>query len=105
MHSQSKESLDRIWDFIGNLDKVVNKARFFGNEVKTEGQLSALKIVNALVEFWRKMEATLIEMQKLLPGLQSEPIRLPIPSPRGIPQKNRATVELKTPHQHFPGKE
>ena len=83
---------------------MVNKARLFDNEVKTEGQLSAPKIVNVLVEFKRKMEATLVKMQKL-PGSQPKPIWLPIPFPKDTPQKNRATVELKTPHQHRPGKE
>ena len=41
----------------------------------------------------------------MLLGLQLEPILLPILSPRGTSQKNRATIELKTPHQHRPGKE
>ena len=36
LHAQSKEGLDRIRDFIGNLGDVVNKARFFDNKVKTE---------------------------------------------------------------------
>ena len=63
------------------------------------------KIVNVLVEFGRKMEVTFVEMQKLLLGPQPELFRLPIPSPRGTPLKNRATVELKTPLQHRPSKE
>ena len=104
LRAQSKEGLDWIRDFIGNLSNIVNKARLFDNEVKTEGQLYAPKIVNVLVEFGRKMEVTLVEMQKLLPGPQPEPIWLPIPSPKGILLKNRATVELKTPLQHYPGK-
>ena len=41
----------------------------------------------------------------MLPGPQSEPIRLPIPSPRDTPQKNRVIVELKTLHQYCPSKE
>ena len=51
------------------------------------------------------MEATLVKMRKLLPGLQLEPIRLPIPSPRDTLQKNRPIIELKTLLQHRPGKE
>ena len=105
LHAQSKEGLDQIRDFIGNLGDVVNKAWFFDNKVKTEGQLSVSKIVNVLVEFGWKMEATLAEMQKLLLGPQPELFQLPIPSPRGTLLKNRATVELKTPHQHRPGME
>ena len=34
---QSKEGLDRIHDFIGNVGNVMNKARCFDNDVKTEG--------------------------------------------------------------------
>ena len=105
LHTQSKESLDWIQDFIGNSGNVVNKACLFDNEVKTEGQLSTLKIVNVLVEFAKKMEATLVEMRKLLPGPRPKLIRLPIPSPKGTPQKNRVIVELKTPVHHCHGKE
>ena len=46
-----------------------------------------------------------MEMQKLLPRPQPESFRLPIPSPRGTRLKKRATMELKTPHQHRLGKE
>ena len=74
----------------------MNKAWFFNNEVKTEGQLLVPKIVNVLVEFGRKMEAILVEMRKLLPGPQLELFWLPIPSPRDTPLKHRATIELKT---------
>ena len=92
----------------------INKARLFDNEVKIEDQLSAPKIVNILVEFGKKMEATLVEMRKLLPGPQSEPFRLPIPSLRDpLPKKfqdfiesmNKALMELRTLQQHRPGKE
>ena len=57
--------------------------------------MSTPKIVNVLVEFRLKMEATLVEMRELLPGPQPELIRLSIPSLRDIPQKNKAIVELK----------
>ena len=85
LRTQSKEGLDQIRDFIGNPSDMVNKVQLFDNEVKTKGQLLAPKIVTVLVEFGKKMEATLVEMQKLLLGLQLEPIQVPIPSPRGIP--------------------
>ena len=74
----------------------MNKARFFDNEVKTEGQLSTLKIVNVLVEFGQKMEATLVDMRKLLPKLQLKAFWLPISSPRITLPKNKVTMELKT---------
>ena len=89
LNTQSKEGLDWIQKFIGNLGDMVNEARLFDNEVKTEGHLSMSKIVNVLVEFGRKMEATLVEMQKLLPGPQPEPFRMPIPSPKDLLSMNR----------------
>ena len=88
--------MDQIQEFIGNPGNVVNKAHLFDNNVKTKGQLSAPKIIAILVNFGRKMEATLVEIQKLVSGVQSEPSRVPLPSPKATPQKNRPIVELKT---------
>ena len=39
LQTQSKEGLDRIRELIGNLGDVLNKARLFNNDIKTEGQL------------------------------------------------------------------
>ena len=57
------------------------------------------------MDFGRKIEATLVEMRKLVARPQPEPIRLPLPSPRGTPQKTRLIVELKTLLPQHPGKE
>ena len=73
--------------------------------MKTKEQLSAPKIITILVEFGRKMEAILVEMRKLVPRPQPEPIRLPIPSPKDMPHKTRLIVELKTPLPQRLGKE
>ena len=73
LRAQLKEGLDRIREFIGNPSNVVNKAHLFDNDVKIEGQLSAPKIITILVIFGRKMEATLVEIRKLVPGPQPEP--------------------------------
>ena len=62
------ENLGRIWEVIGNPGEVVNKAHLFDNDVKTEDKLSAQKIITILVKFEHKIEATLGEMRKLLPG-------------------------------------
>ena len=42
---------------------------------------------------------------KVVAWIAIGPIRLPILSPRGTPQKNKPTVELKTLLQHHPSKE
>ena len=73
--------------------------------MKTKGQLFIPKIITVLIDFGYKMEATLVEMRKLVSIPQPEPIRLPIPSPRGSPQKTRLIVELKTPLPQCPSKE
>lgn len=78
---------------------MVNEARLFKNELKTEDQLSVPKIINILVEFGRKMEAILVEMRKLVLKLQLEPFRMPISSPKGPLSINR------TPQQHRLSKE
>ena len=50
----------------------MNKAHFYDNEVKIEGQLLVPNIIAILVNFGHKMEATLVEMQKLIFESQSE---------------------------------
>lgn len=44
----------------------LNKARLFENDVKTNGHISVPKVVAILVEFNRRMELTLAEMQSCL---------------------------------------
>ena len=62
MKSRTRESLERIQSFIGNSGDVVNKARLFDNDIRTGGHPFAPKIIAVLVEFGRKMEATLSDM-------------------------------------------
>ena len=64
------EGLEKIREFIGHTSDVITKAHLFDNEVKTEEHLSAQKIITVLVKYRHKMEATLEEMQKLLPDRQ-----------------------------------
>ena len=70
----------------------MTKAHLFDNEVKTEDHLSAQKIITVLVKYRHKMEATLVEMQKLLPGPSAPGTsQLPtqaavLPSPKGKAQ-------------------
>ena len=46
----------------------MTKTHLFDNKVKTEDHLSMQKIIIVLVEYGHKMETTLVEMRKLLPG-------------------------------------
>ena len=82
---QSKEGLDWIRGFIGNPGDIMNKARFFDNDMKTEGKLSAPRFITIMVDFRRKIEATLVEIQKLVSELQPKPSQALLLSPKTIP--------------------
>ena len=56
------ESLERIQEIMETPGDVLNKARLFDNDIKTERQVSAAKIIPILVSFTIKMEATLVDI-------------------------------------------
>lgn len=66
LNSKSKEGLDRIQNYIDNPVAVINKARLFGNFIKSDGHIFAPKVVAILVDFIRQRVLTLAEMRKLL---------------------------------------
>ena len=68
LKEQQAEYLGRIREVIGHSGDIVNKAHLFDNKIKIEGHLSAQKIITILVKYGHKMETTLGEMWKLLPG-------------------------------------
>ena len=111
LNGQTKESLERIRSFIGNSGDVVNKARLFDNDIRTGGHISAPKIIAVLVEFGRKMEATLSDMRGLLTKATLEPFQFQVPVPtRATPSgvtltPERAVTEQVTPSSQRPGKE
>ena len=72
LKGEKAERLKRIWEAIGHLGDVMNKARLFDDNVKAEGQLLAQKIIIILVKFGHKMEMALGEMQKLFSGFPIE---------------------------------
>ena len=73
------EGLDQIWEVVGTLSDVLNKAHLFDNDIKAEGQLSAQNVITILVNFGHKMEAILVDIQKLVSGLHAGSSRLPLP--------------------------
>ena len=111
MNSRTRESLERIQSFIGSPGDVVNKARLFDNDIRTGGHPSAPKIIAVLVEFGRKMEATLSDMRGLLSGGATEPFRFPVPVPNraasmGVDHSPvPAVADQATPSTQRPGKE
>ena len=83
----------------------MNQAHLFDNYIKTEMLLLLLKVIAILMSFGRKMEATLVEMRKLVSGSLAESSRPPLPSPKAMPLKEKPLMELKTPLPQQPMKE
>ena len=66
--------LGKIREALALPGDVLTRAQLFDEDVKKEGQLSGQKILTILVKYGHKMEATLEEMRKLLPGpVETEP--------------------------------
>ena len=86
------EGIEQIWEFISHTGDVVTKAHLFNNEVKTEDHLSTQKIITILVKYEHKMEATLVEMRKLLPGTSAPGTSQP-PTQAVIPPSPKGKVQ------------
>ena len=54
--------LEWIKEVVGTLGDVLNKVCLFDKDIKTEGEVSAAKIVKVLVTFTQKMEIALVEI-------------------------------------------
>ena len=88
--------MEKIWEVVGVPGDMLNKARFFDNDIKTKGQPSAAKIIPILVNFSMKMEATLVEIQKLISGSPTGSSQAPPPPPKETPWKEKSPGEVKT---------
>ena len=98
--------LERIKEVVGTLGDVLNKARFFDKDIKTEGEVSTAKIVKFLVTFTQKMETALVDIRKIVSiSLAGEPSRPPMPPPTETPRKEKPLEEIKTPLPQRLGKE
>ena len=60
------KNFELLKEAIGTPGDVVNKARFFDEDAKTEGEISAAKIIKVLVPFTRKVETALGEIRKIV---------------------------------------
>ncbi len=77
LRGEAQTRLARIEGYISHSGDIVNKAKLFDVEVRSDGRLSAPKMVAVLVDFSRKMDVTLAEMRKLFPGSSAGPSHLP----------------------------
>ena len=90
------ESLEQIREVMGTLGDMLNKARFFDNDIKTKGQVSAAKIIPILVSFTMKMEVALVDIQKLISRSPARSSQAPPPPPKETPRKEKRLEEVKT---------
>ena len=81
---------------------LLNKARLFDNDIKTEAQVSAAKIIPILVSFTMKIEAVLVDIQKLVSGSATGDSRWPL---KETWLKDKPLEEVKTPLPQRPVKE
>ena len=99
LKEQQAEYLGQIREVIEHSGDIVNKVHLFENKVKIEDKLSTQKIITVLVKFGQKMETTLGEMWKLLPGSSAAGLSRPSvqetspPRPKEMSQK--AFEEMK----------
>src|SRR5450759_4227104 len=96
------EQLEKIRAAISCPGDVWIKARLIDEELKTEGHLSAQKILTILVKYGRKMDAVLEDMRKLLPGTSPTGMTTSGPSTAGPSQPPAGTsvaaASPKSPH-------
>ena len=62
------KSLERIKEAVGAPGDVFNKACLFDEDIKTEGEVFAAKIIKVLVSFTQKMEMALVDIRKIVSG-------------------------------------
>jgi len=91
-------SYDLLQNAIGAPGDVVNKARLFDENIRTDGRVSTSKITKVLVTFTRKMDEALAGMRELFSrgGSYPQPIMSP---PTATPHKEKPLAEVKTPQQ------
>ena len=98
--------LERIKEVVGTPGDVLNKARLFDKDIKTEREVSAAKIVKVLVTFTQKMKIALVDIRKIVSGSSTgESSRPPMPLPSKTPRKEKPLEEIKTPLPQWLGKE
>lgn len=98
--------MDILKKAIGAFGDVINKARLFDEDIKTEGEVLVAKIIKVLVTFTRKVETALVDIRRLIFGSSAgESNRPPMPPSTDLPKKEKPLSEVKTPQPQQHGKE
>ena len=99
------EALKEIREIVGHPSDIFNKSRLFDVYINKEVKITMPKVIAILHSFQKKMEATLGEIQKLVPRSVGESSRPPLPTQRETPLKEKPLDEVKTPLSQWTGKE
>ena len=67
--NEATKVVEKIWNYIGNLGDVVNKAKLFDKDLRKVGSAFGAKIINVLVHYLAKMERILNKIKVLSIGL------------------------------------
>ena len=76
--------LNRVWELVGHLGEVVNKAHLYDQLMESADPSFAQQTLHILVKYSRSMKDLLKEIQKLLPP-SGTPKRVLYPGPPGSP--------------------
>ena len=96
-------NLGKIRDALIFPGDVINRSLLFTEDIKKEGHMNGQKILTILVKYGHKMDATLAEMRKLLPGSvevgSSRPEQTPPPPPSApsAPSSSAAPLAASPP--------
>ena len=99
------EALKEIWEIVGHPGDILNKAKLFDEYINKEEKITMPKVIAILHGFYKKMEAALGEIWKLVFGSVGESSRPPLPTQKETPIKEKPLDEVKTPLPLRPGKE
>ena len=91
------EALKEIWEIVGHPSDILNKAKLFDEYINKEVKITMPKVIAILHGFHKNMEVALGEIRKLVPGSAGELSRLPLPTQKKTPLKEKPLDKVKTP--------
>ena len=97
LKAQKTEVLKEIQEIIGHPGDILNKAKLFDDYINKKVKITLPKVIAILYGFQKKMEATLGEIHKLIPGSIGKSSRPPLSTQKETSHKEKPLDEIKTP--------
>ena len=91
------EALKEIRKIVGHPNDTLNKTKLFDDYINKEVKITLPKVIAILHGFYKKMEAILGKIRKLVLGSARESNRPPIPPQKETLYKEKHLEEVKTP--------